>query len=58
MEKKTQATPAETRVKEPYHEPLLLKHEPLLDITGTKSGEKDGIGPKSAESEKGLIREE
>jgi hypothetical protein len=36
MEKKIQTTTNKERVKEPYHEPLLLKHEPLLDITGTQ----------------------
>jgi hypothetical protein len=33
---------AEKRVCEPYHEPLLIKHEPLRDITGAKYGEKAG----------------
>ena len=27
-------------IKEKYSEPLLVKHETLLDITGTKYGEK------------------
>jgi hypothetical protein len=34
-DKEVQTTTSERRVKEPYYEPLLLKHEPLLDITGT-----------------------
>ena len=28
------------RVSEKYHEPLLIKHEPLLDVTGQKYAEK------------------
>jgi len=32
----------EKGAKEVYHQPLLIKHGPLLDITGQKlSGEKD-----------------
>ena len=27
-------------VSEKYHEPLLIKHEPLLDVTGQKYAEK------------------
>ncbi len=27
--------------KEPYHEPMLIKHEPLLALTGQKYDEKD-----------------
>jgi hypothetical protein len=32
----------EKRAGEKYHEPLLIKHEPLVDITGQKYGEKNG----------------
>jgi len=30
------------RISEKYHEPLLIKHEPLLDVTGQKYAEKNG----------------
>jgi hypothetical protein len=42
MEKGSPAKPAEKRASEPYSEPLLIKHEPLRDITGAKYGEKAG----------------
>jgi hypothetical protein len=42
MEKEIQTTTNKERVKEPYHEPLLLKHEPLLDITGTMAVSRKG----------------
>jgi hypothetical protein len=42
MEQSTRAKTAEKRVSEPYSEPLLIKHEPLRDITGQKYGEKTG----------------
>jgi hypothetical protein len=42
MERSTQTKPTEKRASEPYSEPLLIKHEPLRDITGTKYGEKNG----------------
>jgi hypothetical protein len=51
MEKEVRTAPAKGRGKEPYREPLLLKHEPLLDVTGTKSGEKV-LQVKTAEIEK------
>jgi hypothetical protein len=38
----TTATPRPAG-KEGYTEPLLLKHEPLRDITGQKYGEKAGV---------------
>jgi hypothetical protein len=42
MEKSAQVQPPTPRVSEPYSEPLLIKHEPLRNITGTKYGEKAG----------------
>jgi hypothetical protein len=43
------------RRKEPYHEPLLTKHEPLLDITGVKYPEKasDNFGKQLSDSSSG-----
>jgi hypothetical protein len=35
--------------QEPYSEPLVTKHEPLRDITGTKYGEKVGFEKAGAE---------
>lgn len=53
MQKTTQ-TPAtreaEARRKAGYHEPLLIKHEQLRDITGQKYGEKKGLEKEAAES--------
>ena len=40
MEQKAEIKKTETFRSEPYQEPLLIKHEPLLDITGVKYGEK------------------
>jgi hypothetical protein len=42
MDQSTQTKPAEKRASEPYSEPLLIKHEPLRDITRAKYGEKAG----------------
>jgi hypothetical protein len=42
VEQSTRAKTAEKRDSEPYSEPLLIKHEPLRDITGAKYGEKAG----------------
>jgi hypothetical protein len=42
MEQSIPAKRAEKRASEPYSEPLLIKHEPLRDITGAKYGEKAG----------------
>jgi hypothetical protein len=43
MEQTMEVRKPEKRVSEPYHEPLLIKHEPLRDITGQKYGEKFGF---------------
>jgi hypothetical protein len=42
MEQSTSLTTTEKPASEPYTEPLLIKHEPLRDVTGTKYGEKVG----------------
>jgi len=42
MEQNRSVKLTEKRVVEPYREPLLIKHEPLRNITGTKYGEKVG----------------
>jgi hypothetical protein len=42
MKNQTHARTAEQQEKQVYHEPLLIKHEPLRDITGQKYGEKTG----------------
>jgi len=42
MEQSTQVKTAEKRGGETYSEPLLIKHEPLRNITGQKYGEKGG----------------
>ena len=48
MEKTAEVVRApEQRAGEKYHEPLLIKHEPLRDVTGTKYGEK-GLIEKTA----------
>jgi hypothetical protein len=57
MKKEIREVRTEGGAKEPYHEPLLLKHEPLLDITGTKSGEKITV-VKTAEIEKPTLAED
>jgi hypothetical protein len=54
--KETLKAPAEERGKEPYREPLLLKHDPLVDVTGQKSGEKIVL-VKTEEIEKKSIAE-
>ena len=38
------------RRREGYHEPLLIKHERLRDITGVKYGEKLGVEKQAVES--------
>jgi hypothetical protein len=38
-----QARTAKQPEKQSYHEPLLIKHEPLRNITGQKYGEKTGF---------------
>jgi hypothetical protein len=43
MEQNTPMKTTEKRVSEPYSEPLLIKHEPLRNITGQKYGEKTGF---------------
>ena len=40
MEKQPQAPEGQPQPKEGYSEPLLIKHEPLRNITGQKYGEK------------------
>jgi hypothetical protein len=42
MAKQPQAPERQPQTKEGYNEPLLIKHEPLRDITGQKYGEKEG----------------
>jgi len=42
MERSTEVKVTEKRGGEPYNEPLLIKHEPLRNITGQKYGEKTG----------------
>ena len=37
------------RVSEKYHEPLLIKHEPLLDVTGQKYAEKTEVEKNGVE---------
>jgi hypothetical protein len=41
METRTERTTQEQPAKRSYHEPLLIRHEPLHNITGVKYGEKD-----------------
>jgi hypothetical protein len=36
MKQSTELKTVEKRISEPYSEPLLIKHEPLRDITGQK----------------------
>jgi hypothetical protein len=36
------------RASEPYSEPLLIRHEPLRNVTGQKYGEKTG-GEKTSD---------
>ena len=38
------------RSKERYNEPLLIKHEPLRNVTGVKYGEKVGAEKKDVEA--------
>lgn len=53
MAKVTEVIAAQQPVKKSYHEPLLIRHEPLRDVTGQKYVEKslgDKITPdKSAD---------
>ena len=37
------------KTREGYREPLLLKHEPLRNITGQKYGEKEGAEKDACE---------
>ena len=50
MKLQIQARIAEQQDKQVYHEPLLLRHEPLRNITGQKYGEKVGGEKTQAES--------
>ncbi len=43
MEKTVEIQKPKKRRSEPYHEPLLIKHEPLRDITGQKYADKKGF---------------
>jgi hypothetical protein len=54
MEQSTRVKTAEKRVSEPYSEPLLIKHEPLRDITGAKYGEKEGTEKAGLEAGGGV----
>jgi len=49
MEPTVEVKALESRAREKYHEPLLIKHEPLRDITGQKYQEKLGAEKKAAE---------
>jgi hypothetical protein len=40
MDQTVEVKKPEKRAGEKYHEPLLIKHEPLMDITGQKYSEK------------------
>jgi hypothetical protein len=40
METQTKVTTEAQPAKRSYHEPLLIRHEPLRNITGQKYGEK------------------
>jgi hypothetical protein len=51
MTEQSNQNPQQKRPQEQYSEPLLLKHEPLRDITGQKYGEKTG-------TEKGLVEKD
>jgi hypothetical protein len=42
LKEPVQAQTAKQPEKQSYREPLLIKHEPLRDITGQKYGEKTG----------------
>jgi hypothetical protein len=48
MEQTVETRKPERRASEKYHEPLLIKHEPLRDITGQKYGEKGAGAEKIA----------
>jgi hypothetical protein len=48
MSKSTEVTPVEQPVKKSYHEPLLIRHEPLRNVTGLKSPDKP-VGDKFAD---------
>jgi hypothetical protein len=50
MEKTEVVRKFEKRVSETYHEPLLIKHEPLRDITGQKYSEKPEVDKTGNES--------
>jgi len=50
MNEKVQTRTEEQKEKQAYHEPLLIKHEPLRNITGQKYGEKalfEKLGPEA-----------
>jgi hypothetical protein len=49
MEQSTEVKVTEKRGCEPYSEPLLVKHEPLRNITGAKYGEKFGTEKAAVE---------
>ena len=50
MEQSVEIQKPEKRESEKYQEPLLIKHEPLRDITGAKYGEKTGGEKFAAET--------
>jgi len=50
MEQSTRVKTAEKRGGETYSEPLLIKHEPLRNITGQKYGEKFLAEKEAAEA--------
>jgi hypothetical protein len=50
MKDEVQTRTGEAQEKQAYHEPLLIKHEPLRNITGAKYGEKElfeKLGPET-----------
>jgi len=49
MRDKSEIRTAERPEKQDYHEPLLIKHEPLRNVTGQKYGEKSGFEKTQAE---------
>jgi len=50
MEKSAPLSKTGQRAREPYSEPLLIKHEPLRNITGQKYGEKFLAEKEAAEA--------
>jgi hypothetical protein len=49
MQDKARPRVAEPQEKQTYQEPLLIKHEPLRNITGQKYGDKNGFDKEALE---------